>query len=640
MGWKHWVRAAAAAAVLATTAAAQSGQWPTFGHDAQRSGWAQDEHAFTPANVRRLGLAWSVALPVEPRALTALTTPIVVGGEVIVAGASDHVFALDAGSGRVLWERALPESVKMPNAPSWLCPNNLNATPTADPAHGRIFVLASDGRLNTLSLADGRPLKPPLRFVPPFAKDWSLNYIGGVLYTSTSQDCNDAHSAVYAMNPDAPGHAVTEFWSAQECPHGGFCGAGIWGRGGVAADSDGSIYAATGDAAFDPAGNEFGTSVLRLSARLGLEDYFTPEAWKTITDKDLDIGNSTPVVFAWQGRTLAAVGGKGAEVYLLDAHALGGADHQQALEISPRVGNDAQLWEQYGIWGEMSAWQDEEGQTWLLVPVWGPTSQAMEIPRENGPAPAGSVVAFRVTGAPDGGARLAPAWRSANLAVPDPVAIAGGVVFALATGEDTRQARQQVPLAELERQHYAQVIQGREALQAGHAEVLALDGQTGRTLWSSGDTISSWTHFSGAVVGAGKVFAATHDGRVFAFGLNGHAEPVAPLPPRAAAKKPAKKAAAETATAAPTSEACGWAQNTFATVCANCHGTDGKGYAALHTPEFTDAQWQAAHGDAELEAAITHGLREQGFMPPFGNAYTPAQIDALVRCAVRGFAKR
>lgn len=633
------MRAGLAALALMAALAAQSGQWPTFGHDAQRSGWARDEHAFTTANVGRLGLAWSAALPVKPRALTALTTPIVVGGEVIVAGASDHVFALDAGTGRVLWERALPESVKMPNAPSWLCPNNLNATPAADPAHGRVFVLASDGRLNTLSLADGRPLQPPLRFVPPHAKDWSLNYVGGALYTSTSQDCNGAHSAVYAMNPDAPGHEVTAFWSAQECPQGGFCGAGIWGRGGVAADADGAIYAATGDAAFDPAGNEFGTSVLRLNARLGLADYFTPRDWKTITDKDLDIGNSTPVVFDWQGRTLAAVGGKGAEVYLLNAHALGGADHQQAMYISPRVGNDAQLWEQYGIWGEMSAWQDQEGQAWLLVPVWGPTSQAMHIPRENGPAPDGSVVAFRVAGAPGGGARLAPAWRSANLTVPDPVAIAGGVIFALATGEDTRQARQQVSLEELERQHYSQVVQRREALQAGHAEVLALDGETGRTLWSSGEAISSWTHFSGAVVGAGKIFVATHDGRIFAFGLNGHARPVAALAPTAAAVKPAEKAAPALA-AAPTGAACGWARNLFATVCANCHGPDGKGYAALHTPEFTDAQWQAAHGDAELKAAITHGLRQQGFMPAFGNAYTPAQIDALVQCVVRGFAKR
>ncbi|HZT73521.1 MAG TPA: PQQ-binding-like beta-propeller repeat protein [Terriglobales bacterium] len=639
---KSWVRAAVAVMALAMAAMGQHGQWVTFGHDAQRSGWARDEHAFTPANVGRMGLAWSAALPVQPRALTALTAPLVVNGEVIVAGASDHVFALDAAAGRVLWTRALPISRKMPGPPSWLCPNNLNATPVADPAHDRLFVLASDGRLNTLSLRDGRPLLPPLRFVPAYAKDWSLNYAGGMLYTTTSQDCNGAHSAVYAMNPDAPGHEVTVFWSAQNCPQGGFCGAGIWGRGGVAADGDCSIYAATGDAAFDPGANEFGSSVLRLSMSLALQDYFTPADWKYLTDKDLDIGNSTPVIFPWQGRTLAAVGGKGAVVYLLDAHALGGPDHHRGLYLSPRIGNDAQLWELYGIWGEMSAWRDAHGQTWLLVPLWGPTASAWQAPRENGPAPDGSVVAFRVVRGEDGGARLAPAWRSANLNVPDPVAIAGGVVFALATGEDTRQAMHPVSLEELARNHYRQVIEKRQDLQAGHAELLALDGETGRTLWSSGATISGWTHFSGTVVGAGKVFVTTHDGRVFAFGLGGDAQPVAPAAAPAASvnQPPAPAPAAASGEAKGGGGAlCGWAKETFAAVCANCHGADGKGYAALHTPDFTDAGWQAAHSDAQLVGAITHGLRQEGYMPAFGTSYSAAQIDALARCAVRSFAR-
>ena len=56
----------------------QIGQWTTFGHDPQRSGWATDEHTFTRQNVSRLGLAWRATLPNEPRALNGLTAPLVV----------------------------------------------------------------------------------------------------------------------------------------------------------------------------------------------------------------------------------------------------------------------------------------------------------------------------------------------------------------------------------------------------------------------------------------------------------------------------------------------------------------------------------------------------------------------------------
>lgn len=618
--------------------AGQTGQWLTFGHDPQRSGWARDEHTFSPTNVANLGLAWSVSLPVTPRSLTALTAPIVIKGvgqpgrardEVIVAGASDHVFALDAHNGAILWQRALPIAAKMPSPGMWLCPNNLNDTPVADPKHGRLFVIAADGRLDTLSWLDGHSLLPPLRFVPPYAKMWSLNYVDGVLYTSVSQDCNDAHSAVYAMNPDAPGHSVSVFWSAQECPHGGFCGAGIWGRGGPAADFAGSIYGATGDAAFDPRGNEFGDTVLRLSPRhLGLQDYFTPADWNYITAKDLDMGNTTPVIFRWRRRVLAAAAGKMGVVYLLDTAALGGTGHHRPLYTSPRLSNDAQTFERYGIWGGMSSWQDARGQVWLLVPTWGPPAQTADFPRAHGPAPDGSVLAFKVSQA-GAGARLEAVWRSRDIAVPDPVAIAGGVIFVLGTGENTAQ----VYNGDIHR-----LIQDRQPMQANHAAVYALDAATGRELWSSGDTIAGWTHFSGAVVAAGKVFAVTHGGQVYAFGLHGHAQPVSAA--SAGAAVPPPTAPAETTSAGPSRSqpGCAAAQATFSQTCSTCHGLDGKGYVALHTPNFTDSQWQAAHADRELVGAITHGLRDQGYMPPFENALSATQIDALVHCVVRGFA--
>jgi mono/diheme cytochrome c family protein len=46
----------------------------------------------------------------------------------------------------------------------------------------------------------------------------------------------------------------------------------------------------------------------------------------------------------------------------------------------------------------------------------------------------------------------------------------------------------------------------------------------------------------------------------------------------------------------------------FREKCSMCHGIDGKGYAAIKTPDFTDPKWQAAHPDKELMNAIENGM--------------------------------
>ena len=45
-----------------------------------------------------------------------------------------------------------------------------------------------------------------------------------------------------------------------------------------------------------------------------------------------------------------------------------------------------------------------------------------------------------------------------------------------------------------------------------HAVLYALDAQTGKELWSSGNQITSWNHWSGLSVANGRVYIATFDG--------------------------------------------------------------------------------------------------------------------------------
>ncbi len=79
------------------------------------------------------------------------------------------------------------------------------------------------------------------------------------------------------------------------------------------------------------------------------------------------------------------------------------------------------------------------------------------------------------------------------------------------------------------------------------------------------------------------------------------------------------------------------AKVTFASVCARCHGADGKGGIAAGTTtpprNFCDSAFHSGRKDEELMASITNG---KGAMPAFGPIYSPDQIAALVQ-VVRNF---
>ena len=148
--------------------------------------------------------------------------------------------------------------------------------------------------------------------------------------------------------------------------------------------------------------------------------------------------SASPVFFGWRNRNLLTGGAKEGVVYLMDADHLGGADHQTTLYTSPRYGNDkAACCEGLGIWGGLSTARDLEGQTWLIVPMGGPPAEGAKFPITNGPAPHGSLMAFKVVADPKTQSPvLEPVWVSGDFDMPDPAVIANGVVFALATGSD------------------------------------------------------------------------------------------------------------------------------------------------------------------------------------------------------------
>jgi outer membrane protein assembly factor BamB len=498
---------------LSFAAAAPAVDWLTFGGDPQRSGFARDEQTLTAGNVAGLRVAWKIRLDNVARELNGLTAPLVAarvpapGGFrdiAIVAGSSDRIYALDADSGKIFWQQTMSVEGAPRNAPSWLCPNALNATPVIDKRNRTIYAIASDGRLHAYNIVNGEEVRQPVQFVPPFSKNWSLNLVDGVIYTTISQRCNGAPSSVYGVDISDPNQPVKIFVASLTG------GAGIWGRGGAAVGFDGRVYVETGDGPYDEKAGKLSDTIIGLTPReLKLADYYTPANRTWITKKDLDMGNITPVVFRFKNRELLAGAGKEGVIYLLDTSEMGGAGHRTPLFRSPLWTNAEADFAGRGFWGAFSSFEDAQGTRWLYVPAYGPPTKELTFPLAYGETPNGSVMAFRVV-EKDGRPSLEAAWMSRDMMAPEPVIIANGMVFALAAGED---------LAQVDEQGKLLTTAQRMARKKGHAVLYAFDANSGAELYNSGDAIAGFTHFSGLALSDGRVFVTTHDGTAYGFSL-------------------------------------------------------------------------------------------------------------------------
>src|SRR5712692_4287132 len=260
--------------------------WATHSGDPQRTGWQKNETKINKQSVKGLQLLWKLKLDNQPKALHSLMEPLIIGNLItnrgfkelaIVAGSSDNIFAVDADLGKVLWKRHFDYTSDTPQAEnsSWLCPGGLTATPvlTSPPAfRGRagaarpaappppapagapgapaapapapprgggggpfqprsVYVVSSDGNLHQLNLANGEDMAPPMKFMPPNGKPYSLNLVDNVVYATTAQGCGGNPNGVYAMDLSSPDKKVSFFPSK---------GGGLWGLAGAAVGTDGT----------------------------------------------------------------------------------------------------------------------------------------------------------------------------------------------------------------------------------------------------------------------------------------------------------------------------------------------------------------------------------------------------------------
>jgi outer membrane protein assembly factor BamB len=193
----------------------------------------------------------------------------------------------------------------------------------------------------------------------------------------------------------------------------------------------------------------------------------------------------------------------------MDTTSIGGDDHRTPLYRGPLICNEDVNFASAGIWGSLASWEDTKGTRWVLTPIWGAKHSKFKAPIENGLVKDGAIVAFKME-EKNGKLQLAPAWISRDMNRAEPPVIANGVIFAYGNGENTDQAYPDVGLDD---------VAERRIPASTKAVLYALDAVTGKELWSSGDDIQSWNHWSGLSVANGRVYIATFDNVLYCYGI-------------------------------------------------------------------------------------------------------------------------
>jgi len=529
------MRASAAAALIwlgsvgARTTLARAQEWTTGGYDAQRSSWVRTDTKISPAGIRKPGFQflWKLQVTDESPRAHAVTPPVLLDLVIsyrgfralgFVGAGADHVVALDTDLGRMEWERrfapAAPADGGEPPCAALMTPNLARPTNAAlptvvagygggragvpargavgEPGEGAVtlgsavprpsdagpappkpsgqrpsprpfpvvYALSSDGLLHTLNVMNGADAEPPTPFLPPHAAARGLIVVDEVAYVATLRGCGEAPSGVWALDL---GSKQVATWRSPE---------GIVGSPGLAMGPDGTIYVAASDG-----------QLRSLEPR-------------TLTPKGAHRSGgpaftSSPVIFEHLGSLLIAASSRDGRIKLLDIHRstfVQTPAFSQATAAAP---------------GGLASWVDADGTRWLLTGTAGPVRTGAGFAVRNGAVTHGAIVAWRIVdqaGVPT----LQTGWVSRDIAPPLAPAIVNGVVFAVSGGgRRPKNARRS---------------------DAEHAEgslpaiLYALDGATGRELWSSETTMTSVGR-GGLSTGGGQVYVATATGTLYAFGF-------------------------------------------------------------------------------------------------------------------------
>ena len=452
--------------------------WTTAGYDAQRTSWVRTDSKISSESMAKpgFGLLWKLKLegPLTPMVVLDPYTGYR-GHKSLgyLSGASDDIYGIDTDLGIVEWHNrvSVPAKATCADAVTSGVARPTNAAIQSAPA-GR----GGGARSAVARSGVGEPLKGAVNLAsiaPP--RSAAATAVAPVVPAAAAVA---RPNAVYGVTRDGMLQTMYVSNGADAEPPLKFVPPGAIVQGLIVVDNvayagttSGCNSAPNGVWALDLISKEVHNWTTNATTPGTAAPAFGPDGTVYWTD-GLSLGAlaprtlrpTTPVAMPRQEFTSSPVVFRFNDRILLAATERDGVhlfDSKTLAEVGSAGGNFASR--------ALAAWQDASGTNWIL----GSTANA--------------VTAWKVMNQ-NGVPALQADWVSRNIASPVTPAIVNGVVF-VATGGDSP------------------------------AVVYALDALTGKELWGSGKTVTSFVHTGGLSVGAGQVYLSTEDGTMYAFGF-------------------------------------------------------------------------------------------------------------------------
>jgi hypothetical protein len=357
-------------------------------YDSARSGQILTETVLTPTNVNSTMFGKIASYPVDGSIYTQpLYVPnLAISGQgspnvVFVATEHDSVYAFDADAKQTapLWHVSFiapangVTTIPQGDVGSTIFPEiGVTGTPVIDLSTKTMYLVASTKenggyvhRLHALDITSGAEkfggpiaiqatvpgtgigtdgngqvaFQPKIELQRP-----SLLLLNGVVYIGWGSHGDNGPYHGWITAYDAATLKQVAVWNATPNGNEG----AIWQSGaGLSADSNGIIYAVTGNGTFDAGagGPDYGDSIVALKlngSALNVIDYFTPFNQAKFSAQDNDLGSSGLTLIP--GTRLGTAGGKDGSIYLIDLDNMGhfnAMDNLQIVQYLPNaIGTD------------------------------------------------------------------------------------------------------------------------------------------------------------------------------------------------------------------------------------------------------------------------------------------------------------
>jgi outer membrane protein assembly factor BamB len=430
------------------------GDWLAEGADAQRSGWVKNDPHISVESVQ----AGAMQSLWKIKLNGSPTAPVVASRLITYKGFKDLLFVGTSADNVVSIDHVLGKVFWESHLPynSLLVPVKNSTANCPAGMTASLSLTAPAGPAPARTPGRGNAPTPPVPTLPRPKKIPAVVYAlssDGLIHTLNQHTGTDIGPAYRFIRGNAKAHGLIAVGNFVYAVTSDGCGGVSNGVWSINLEDTLVSEWKTGDRSV--LGLAFGADDLFVTTSDGMAA-LDPKTLKVKKQEGGAFGTS-PLAFKFKDKEYLATGGVHGHILVRDA---------ASLAIVVNIPADGAKM----LGSALASWEDAESKTRWILAVRGSTVVAFKIVEENGS------IALRQE------------WTSREMVSPVPPIVVNGVVFALSAGSRT------VP-----------------------AVLYALDGSTGKELWSSGKSIAGYST-AGISAGASEVFVGTHDGTLYAFG--------------------------------------------------------------------------------------------------------------------------